>query len=129
MKNSRVWIWFAVSLSVIFLTACSAQTDENPGGDGLLETGERVFVNQCASCHQQNGAGLEPTFPALAGNPFVVSADPTPVIQTVLNGRGVMPPFDGILPDQDIAGVISYVRNAWTNKASTVTVEQVQAAR
>ncbi|MHB0856446.1 MAG: c-type cytochrome [Anaerolineae bacterium] len=95
----------------------------------LLAMGEEVFSANCAVCHQADGQGVEGAYPALDGNQFVQSDDPAPVIQVVLNGRGAMPAFGGQLTDEEIAAAISHVRNAWTNDASVVTVDQVAEER
>ena len=72
--------------------------------------------------------GLGGAYPQLAGNDFVMG-DPDPVIDLVLRGRGGMPPFGGQLNDQQIAAVISYIRNTWDNEAPVVQPEEVSAVR
>ena len=100
--------------------------------------GASVYSTNCVGCHQSKGEGLAGQFPPLAGNPFV-TGDPKPVIGVVLNGlngkvdvkgqtyNNVMPPWKGTLTNAQIADVITYIRNAWGNKASTVTEAQVAA--
>jgi mono/diheme cytochrome c family protein len=105
-----------------------AQTPEIDDEEELLEIGEASYSAQCAVCHQQNGQGITGTYPALAGNDFVVQEDPQPVIDVVLNGRGGMPNFRR-LPDHELAGIVSYVRNSWGNDASIVTQEQIRLQR
>ena len=101
-----------------------------PGdGDQLIAVGEQVYNQQCSSCHMPDGAGVQDTYPALAGNTFVQSQDPTPVIDVVLHGREAMPPFEGVLTDEEVAGVITFIRNEWGNSAEPVSVDQVQALR
>ena len=83
-------------------------------------------------CHRANGEGLPVKFPALNKNPLVLG-DPQPVIGVVLNGRkgnlGKMPSWKDKLNDQEIAGVVTYIRGAWDNKTPAVTPEMVQALR
>jgi cytochrome c oxidase subunit 2 len=102
------------------------------GSGELFQQGQKVFEDNCADCHRLNGKGLPGTFPAHDGNPFVVG-DPKPVIATVLNGRksnlGPMPTWKDKLDDQQIAAVISFIRQAWSNRASAVTPAMVAAAR
>jgi mono/diheme cytochrome c family protein len=94
--------------------------------------GQDVFVDNCAACHRSNGEGLPEVFPALKGNPFV-TGDPTPVIQLVLEGRkgkiGRMPAWQNTLNDQQIAGVITYIRQNWGNQAGGVTPDLVAKNR
>jgi cytochrome c6 len=100
-------------------------------GKQILE-GKKLFEGTCADCHRINGQGLPDKFPALAGNPFVVG-DPTKVIDTVLNGcrgkLGQMPTWKGTFTDQQLAAIISYVRQAWSNKAGPITAEMVKKRR
>ena len=98
----------------------------------LLRQGQEVFEDNCAQCHRANGEGLPATFPALNKNPFVLG-DPKPVIATVLNGRkgnlGSMPGWKDKLDDQQIAAVVTYLRQAWSNRAPAVTPAMVAATK
>ncbi len=94
----------------------------------LAAPSEAGFTAACAACHQPTGLGIPGAFPALAGNAFV-QGPAAPVIATVLNGRGGMPAFKGDLDDAALAGVVSYVRTAWGNKASPVEPADVAAVR
>jgi len=98
----------------------------------LFPQGRKVFEDNCAACHRLSGQGLPGTFPALNGDPFVVG-DPAPVIATILNGRkgklGQMPTWKDQLSDQQVAAVVSYIRHAWSNKATAVTPALVTKIR
>ena len=102
------------------------------GPEELFQQGQKVFEENCADCHRLNGEGLPGTFPAHNGNPFVVG-DPAPVITTVLNGRkgqlGQMPSWKDKLDDQQLAAVVTYIRRAWSNRASPVTPAMVAGLR
>ena len=102
------------------------------GPEALIQEGKKIFENTCADCHRTNGQGLPDKFPALDKNPFV-TGDPTKVIDTVLQGRkgklGQMPTWKGTFDDRQIAAVISYVRQAWSNKGTAVTPEAVKKRR
>jgi len=102
------------------------------GQDDAVQRGKGVFEENCAQCHRANGEGLPATFPALNKNPFVLG-DPKPVIATVLNGRkgslGQMPTWKDKLDDQQIAAVVTYIRQAWSNRAAAVTAAMVAAGR
>jgi mono/diheme cytochrome c family protein len=95
----------------------------------LMDIGETVYTAECAACHMEDGTGANDIYPALAGNPFVEDQDPEPVIEIILFGRGAMPSFGERLDDEEIAGVVSYIRNTWGNNASMVTPEEVQQVR
>jgi len=102
--------------------------------------GAQVFRTQCASCHGVDGKGLGERLPSLAGNPNVLSADPSSVVNLILNGsqrvvRHGMPdtyrmaPFRLQLSDQDIADVATWIRHAWGNRAGAVTAADVAKLR
>lgn len=110
-------------------TPPSAATPQAMDEDDLLAMGEELFVSNCAGCHQEGGQGIPGAFPALDRNPTVTDDDPHDAIEQVIEGGGGMPAYGGILSDEEIAAVVSYIRNAWTNEASTVTVEQVEEVR
>ncbi len=102
--------------------------------------GASVFSANCAGCHGAAGAGVPGTFPPLANNP-VVTGDPAKVIAIVKNGlnakitvngssyQGQMPAWKGTLSNKQIADVLTYVRNAWGNKAATISEAQVAASK
>jgi len=80
--------------------------------------GEKVYAANCAACHQPNGKGAG-SFPALDGSK-VVNGPKAYQIQMVLNGKNAMPKWAGVLSDGDIAAVITYERNAWSNHTGEV---------
>ena len=95
--------------------------------------GAKVYAANCAACHQPNGKGAGPIKP-LDGSPVVLDADKTKQIQVVLNGRktatGQMPAWKDQLSDTDIAAVISYTKNNWSNHTGQlVQPAEVQAQR
>jgi cytochrome c oxidase subunit 2 len=98
----------------------------------LVARGEKVYAANCIACHQANGMGVPPAFPALAGSKLVAGPK-TDNIALVLNGKQgtAMQAFGKQLSDTDIAAVITYIRNAWTNKAAEGLVQpaEVKAAR
>ena len=96
--------------------------------DDLMKNGEKVYGNICAACHQANGQGLKPTFPALAGSKVVAGPVDGQITQ-ILKGKNAMPPFGAALSDADIASVATYERNSWGNHSGEVQPEQVTAAR
>jgi cytochrome c oxidase subunit 2 len=98
--------------------------------DELKQRGEKVYAANCAVCHQANGKGVPNAFPSLDGSP-VVNGPRQEQINVVLNGRKAMPPWKSVLSDTDIAAVITYTRNSWSNKAKENIVQpaEVLAAR
>lgn len=88
----------------------------------------KVFTDNCAACHQEDGKGIEGAFPALAGDAFVLG-DPKKPIHVVLEGRAGMPTFKADLTDAQIAAALTHVRTSWGNAAGAVTPEMVKALR
>ena len=84
--------------------------------DDLSKRGEKVYAANCAACHQANGKGAGP-IKALDGSPVVLDADKGKQIAVVLEGaaKGAMPPWKQ-LSDTDLAAVITYTKNNWSNK-------------
>jgi cytochrome c oxidase subunit 2 len=98
--------------------------------DEMKARGEKVYAANCVACHQANGKGVPGAFPALDGSP-VVNGPRAGQIAIVLNGKNAMPAWKSVLSDTDIAAVITYTRNNWSNKASENIVQpaEVVAAR
>lgn len=92
----------------------------------LASEGEEIYRKSCVRCHHADGSGYRNLFPALVGNPLVTLHDPVPIVQVVQDGRGSMPAFRSVLSSEEIAAVITYIRNAWGNEASVVPPRQVR---
>ncbi len=88
-----------------------------PLGD-LVARGEKVYNANCMVCHQASGMGGG-VIKALVGSPVVLDADKKLQITTVLNGRNTMPAWKQ-LSDTELAAVITYTKNSWTNKTGQV---------
>jgi cytochrome c oxidase subunit 2 len=98
--------------------------------DDITKRGEKVYAANCAACHQASGKGAGP-IKALDGAPVVLDADITKQIAVMLNGQnnGAMPAWKQ-LSDTDIAAVISYTKNNWSNKTGQlVQPADVKSAR
>jgi mono/diheme cytochrome c family protein len=121
----RTILFFAV----IFCWISSGQTQ---GPEKVIHEGKKLFEDICADCHRITGQGLPEKFPALDKNSLVVE-DPNKVIDTVLNGRkgklGQMPSWKESFKDEQIAAIITYIRQAWSNKATAITADMVKKRR
>ena len=115
--------------------AASTAEDEAPvewNMEQAMKQGEAAYGRYCAACHQANGEGLTPTFPALKGAAIAVEEGMLAShIDIVLNGKaGTSMAAFNYLSDADLAGVITYERNAWGNDAgSLVTPDDIRTAR
>ncbi len=103
-----------------------------------MQKGKAVFEQNCLVCHQVDGSGVPHLNPPLIKTSFVLG-DKKKLIGIVLKGlsdveidgesySNPMPSMD-FLSDEDIANVLTYVRNSFTNKGSAVTAAEVKAAR
>jgi mono/diheme cytochrome c family protein len=145
-----------VALAVaVALTACGKSSGSEQGAGAQQEPsvaaatatpapaatadGRAVFMRTCVTCHQQNGAGIQGSFPPLVENPVVVG-DKGLLIRLVLHGlsgpvtvkgqsyNNVMPPWKS-LSDAEMAAVLTFVRSNFGNAAEAVTPEEVAAQR
>jgi cytochrome c oxidase subunit II len=98
--------------------------------EDMLKRGEKVYAANCAACHQANGKGAGPIKP-LDGAAVVLDADHAKQISVLLNGQnnGAMPSWKA-LSDTEIAAVITFTKNNWSNKTGQlVQPSEVVAAR
>jgi mono/diheme cytochrome c family protein len=106
----------------------------------LLHFGQTVYEAHCASCHAADGRGMPPAYPPLAGNPSIQMESAVNPIRMVLNGGfppGTagnpmpygMPPFAQSLSDDEVAGVVTYIRGAWGNRGAAVSARQANELR
>jgi alcohol dehydrogenase (quinone), cytochrome c subunit len=104
------------------------------------QPGGAVYAGACASCHGFDAKGFTPYMPALVGNPVVLDDDASSLINLMLNGsiplvaEGTpdayrMPQFRQQLSDQELADIITFIRNGWGNRATPVTAVQVAKLR
>ena len=98
--------------------------------DDIIKRGEKVYAANCAACHQANGKGAGP-IKALDASPVVLDADKGKEIAVLLNGQnqGAMPAWKQ-LSDTDIAAVITFTKNTWSNKTGQlVQPSEIASAR
>ena len=105
----------------------------------VMEKGKTVYGQYCIACHQADGKGVAGAFPPLTQTEWV-EGDKTELISLVINGmqgpitvkgeqyNNVMPPH-GFLSDEDIAAVLTYVRQSFGNNASEITIAEVVEVR
>lgn len=122
------------------LAQAASGTDRSWSKDELLAQGKEVYAKQCAVCHQPEGQGLPPAFPALAGSKVVntplLSADgklvPDTHVFRVMNGKEgtAMQAFKNTLSDVELAAVITFERNSFGNHmGDMIQPAQIKALR
>ena len=89
--------------------------------DELKQRGEKVYATNCVACHQPTGKGAPPAFPPLDGSKIVLGPQEAQ-IKLVLNGKPntAMAAFGKQLNDVELAAVITFTRNNWSNKTGQV---------
>jgi len=138
--HPRFGILVSAALLITSTAACSSGNSSNTATKTTKvmasSNGTAVFSTNCSTCHSSDGKGG--IAPPLAGN-ALVTGDPNKVIHIVKDGltgavrvngkiyNGTMPAWKGILSNADLAGVITYIRSSWGNKASAVTSTQVSS--
>ncbi len=105
------------------------------------DRGKKIFMANCATCHQANGQGVAGQYPPLAGSEYVINGTRRPAMIVLKGlegpltvkgshfGTAVMQPWDKTLTDAKIADVLTYIRSDWGNTASPVTAEQIAGLR
>jgi len=94
----------------------------------------KLYLDNCAGCHQDHGTGMPGSIPPLTANPAVTATEPYNVIAAVLQGLpasgsyGAMPSFAGRLSDAHIADLANYVRTSWGNHAPANASAKMVAA-
>ena len=122
------------------MAAAAAGADKTWSKDELIAAGKDVYEKQCAVCHQPNGEGMPPAFPALAGSKIVTGPLLSPEgklikdshVDRVLNGKDgtAMQAFKSTLTDTELAAVITYERNAFGNtKGDLIQPALIKALR
>ncbi len=137
----------AVAVYLKALPAHSGEVDTTPPTTAVTEEknrlfplGRKIYDAQCALCHADQGQGKPPNFPPLANNQSIQMTSSVNPIRMVLNGGYApgtmknptpygMPPFAQSLSDEEVAAVVTYIRTAWGNHGSPVTVKEVNMLR
>ncbi|SHN44518.1 cytochrome c [Chitinophaga sp. CF418] len=150
----RKWILAAMPLMIGALAASAqvkkpapakpaaarqATAKQGGGATAQIAKGKILYKQYCISCHQENGTGVPRMNPPLVKTEYVLG-DKTRLIGILLNGLNEDVEINGdyysnpmpsqaALKDQEIADILSYVRNSFGNKASTVSAAEVTAVR
>lgn len=144
MKKITITLFFLVWVFPIFAQNAKIQKpvlkESSPSGlSSAIKRGKVVYTTYCLSCHQADGGGVPNMNPPLIQTSYVLG-DKYSLIKIVLNGfqkpvdidgesySNNMPAFNS-LKDQQIADVLTYIRNNFDNKGSAVVKTEVQKVR
>jgi mono/diheme cytochrome c family protein len=130
-----------ISLVVVMLASAKLGVAQTASLKASIEKGKTVYVQRCMVCHQQDGGGVPHLNPPLDGASTVKGKDKSRLITILLKGMSDRVEIDGEyysnnmasnadLTDQQIADVLNYIRNNWSNKVPTpVTPAEVKSVR
>ena len=121
------------------VVAKPASTTQAGGSKASIDRGKKVYDTYCLACHQADGSGVPGLNPPLIKTKWVLG-DKKTLINVLLKGMSEPIEVDGdeynnvmashaFLKDQEIADVLTYVRNSFGNKASVVTAAEVKVTR
>jgi mono/diheme cytochrome c family protein len=130
----------AIAVYLKDLPAGAPEPVVTPPPQGDMTAGAAVYAHACIACHEADGRGAPRIYPPLPGNANLQSSNPSSALRIILDGAqtvttprapntGSMPAYAGKLSDQEIADVVTYIRNSWGNAAPPVTPGQVKKAR
>jgi mono/diheme cytochrome c family protein len=105
-----------------------------------MKAGAQIYADECSGCHTPSGKGIEGIFPSLNNSSVVQQTDPASLLHVVLRGARssatdraptgpAMPAFAWVLKDDQVAAVLTYIRNSWGNAAPPVRTSEVGKAR
>ncbi len=144
LKNTPHFMSRFSFLAVALISTASLLPAQDAPSADVMAKGSQVYMQVCFACHQPTGQGLPGMFPALVSSDWATAPRPDRLIRMVLQGltgpitlngqpfstpAPIMPPQGAALDDDQIASVLTYVRNSFGNKASAVTPDEVKAIR
>jgi mono/diheme cytochrome c family protein len=132
---------FIIGISLFIVVYMAAQTKpaQSGGTKASMERGKKIYTTYCLSCHQVDGSGVPRLNPPLIKTKWVLG-DKKRLIKVILHGMdepieidgeeydNVMAPH-GFLKDEEVADVLTYIRNSFGNKASVITPAEVKTVR
>ncbi len=128
----------------VYLKSLPADTTQVPtpinATNPQMIVGKKVYETQCIACHTSDGSGVRNMITSFRSSSNVNSVNPASLIHVVLVGEdgpvtlanptgAGMPGFDWKLSDENIADVLTYIRNSWGNSGSAVTAKEIAEAR
>mgnify|MGYP001627383312 CR=1 FL=1 len=134
---------YFLSLILILSSAFVSRSVTNPVQPSIkasMDRGKTIYLQRCMACHQVDGSGVPRLNPPLDGASTVKGNDKLKLVRIIIKGMTDRVEIDGEyydnnmsanpdLTDAQIADVLTYIRNSWSNKASLVTAAEVKTAR
>ena len=130
--------WLGISLLVAF-AGCGDPAPQYESGRSAAELGREVYVRHCLGCHQADGSGVPGLYPPLAKTEWVLG-DKDRLIRVLLQGLSGKIEVNGeiynqemassgFLEDEEIAGVLTYIRTSFGNRGDGISSSEVASVR
>lgn len=131
---------YAVSLLTTALLMTLNVKGQSPVPDASMQRGKTIYVQRCIACHQPDGGGVPRMNPPLDGATTVNSKNKVRLIEIILKGLDDKLEIDGEfysnnmaahadLNDEQIADLLTYIRNNWNNRAGVISSREVKVVR
>jgi mono/diheme cytochrome c family protein len=131
MQQMQFKLFCLIFVALFYCVEANAQNMQN---------GKKIYEARCLACHQADGGGVPNMNAPLDAASNVVGKDIARLVRIIRYGYNERIALDGFyysnamtanpdLKDNEIADLLTYIRNSWSNKASAVTITQVQAAK
>lgn len=131
MKRVIVSFFLLATFGFLFAQQSSSKSS--------VDSGKKLYEQYCLTCHQADGGGVPKMNPPLINTSYV-TGDKTKLVQWVLRGSTENVPIEGkyysnnmppqaTLKDEEIADILTYIRNSFGNKASAITTAEVKSIR
>lgn len=142
--STQFWNDADLQATAVYLKSLQDKDKQPPAAlkadNPQMVTGKAIYFDRCSACHASSGAGATNIFPQLANNPLINAQQPTSLMHVVLAGsRAVdtparptapaMPAFAATMTNDQVADVLTYIRNSWGNAASAVSAGDVKDIR
>lgn len=136
MKKALIVLISMMAMTTIVLISC----DSHSSTEASIARGEKIYTQYCLPCHQVDGSGVPQLNPPLKNSAYVLGEE-SKLIHIITHGfnEGVeingdaytnpMPPVGVNFKEEEIADVLTYVRNSFGNKASAISTDQVKVLR
>lgn len=131
---------YAVFLFTATLLMTMNAKGQSPVPDASMQRGKTIYVQRCIACHQPDGGGVPRMNPPLNGATTVNSKNKVRLIEIILKGLDDKLEMDGEfysnnmaahadLNDEQIADLLTYIRNNWNNRAGVISSREVKVVR
>jgi mono/diheme cytochrome c family protein len=128
-----------ITVTLFFITGAALLLFAQDRVKASIARGKNIYEQYCLSCHQADGSGVPNLNPPLTQTSYV-KGDKKKLIKWVIQGSVENVPIDGksysntmapqnFLKDEELADVLTYIRNSFGNKQSSVTITDVKAVR